>query len=417
MIAKPKLFLVPAYIGSLKYFARFWPRLQEVYDAEFLFVRGSDQRRVQMVVYAQQQHLPYRILDQGLNRTAWWIPVLTPVWKHLRHIQVCRRFMRQEQPVKIILMKTLPPHDTIVREAARAGVEVIILQWSFHSHDPVLISELKTTPPGFLNYRLIYFKIVTALLWVMDLIFVGAHYLKHYKLPAKIGVFDAAAGEGYAVSYLFPRERITVVGMADSQIVYELVEQLKKSPELGRLWQEKYHLPAANKYILIIAHGFHLRSWTGKKLDYQLAYYDQLSKHLKDVASNAAVMIKPHPSDNPAFYSSLESRGVRVLGDEAKTEELICLADLIVSGIWTSANYLVTASGRPAIFENFTPWPKRNKPMMEHHHIKQVVSDWPLFDRLVREWQRGTLPMQYDEKLIHRNAINQTVELINRPTL
>ncbi len=412
--SKPKLFLVPAYTGSLKYFARFWPRLREDYDAEFLFVRGPDRRREQMVAYAQQQGLPFRVLDQGLARATWRLPVLTSLWKHFRHIRACRRFIRETLPAKVILMKTLPPHDTIVREAARLGTDVIILQWSFHSSDPVFVSEVKGADPGFLGHRFIYFKLTTVLLWLLDFIFVGPRYLKAHRLPAKIGVFDEQAAEGYAAGYGFPRDRISVVGMADSQIVSELNQRLgADSIERCRL-EHKYRLSSGQTRILIIAHGFHLRSWTGKTIDYQLAYYGQMITHLRSIVPEATILLKLHPSDSPSFYRQFESLGVAVYGDEAQTDELICLSDLVVSGIWTTANYMVTASGRPAIFENFTPWPKRNIPMMRHYHIKQVVTDWPTFDKLLAQWQGGTMPDQYDKHLVRRNAIDGVVRLIGK---
>jgi hypothetical protein len=409
---RPKIFLVPVYIGSLKYLAKLWPRLSVDYEVEFLLVRGADRRRQQMENYARAQNLPYRILAEGLEESKKFrLPFLTSLSKRYRHIQACRQLFTTERPVKVVLTKTIAPHDVVVREAARAGAEIIILQWSFHSHDPIFIKETPAEP----TWSKIYFTIMRGLFWLQDLLLVGRRYSAHWRLPNKIGVFDEAAAEGYAVSYRFPRERIKAVGNIDWQLINELQQRIKTSTSQREDLIAKYSLSPIKKKILLLVHGFHLRTWSGMNLAGQLGYYRHLLELIRQVVplEQAEILIKLHPSDNPAFYESYQSLGVKVFGDEAASEELICLADLIISGTWTSVNYLVVASGKPAIFENLSPFKAKNA-AMKYYHITQATETDILFLEQLRRWSAGRLASSSASEPVLLKALDNTLALIKR---
>ncbi len=409
---KPLLYLVPVYIGSLKYFAKLYPALSKKFDVLFLLVRGNDRRRGQMVEYCKTQGYPFVILEEGLNRDGKSIPFFSPLMRRLRHIRACRAFMQAHKPVKVVLTKTIAPHDAIAREAARAGAELTVLQWSFHSHDPVFVADLNLSKP---LYKRLYFGPVRALLALLDVIYVGPRYFRHYLLPAKIGAFDEKAAEGYAVSYRFKRENIFVVGMADFQTVHELRDRISADPAFKQRLLSKYSIDSKKKNILIIAQSFHLRSWTRMTFPNQLAYYRDLIERIRAVVpkEEADILLKLHPGDSPGQYESYRPDGVSVFADESATEELVVLADLIISDTWTTANYLVVASGTPALFVNFTPFQVRNA-AIDYYHVKEAVTNKARFDDLLRAWREEKLPPQYDGSFVRPAAIDEAVKLIER---
>ena len=166
---KPKLFLVPAYIGPLKYYAKLIPRLTPNYRVEFLLVRPPDLRRQQMEKYLKDSNRPFFIIDNGLKPARGiYLPFLTPALKRLAHLWACRRFLTSQRPVKLILDKNLPPHRVLLKEANRLGIDTLMLQWAYGGNRTV--SKLNFRSVSW--WRKFYYRLMDNLYWLIDF-FVG----------------------------------------------------------------------------------------------------------------------------------------------------------------------------------------------------------------------------------------------------
>lgn len=108
---------------------------------------------------------------------------------------------------------------------------------------------------------------------------------------------------------------------------------------------------------------------------------------------DAEIIFKMHPSE-PNIYAEYEKQGVRIHGDEALPEELVAISDLYIADPATSANYMVIASGKPAIFVNATDLPTLNR-AAKFYGVTHVATSIDEFSRMVEQFKSGTLPSTY----------------------
>jgi len=411
---KPVLYFVPIYIGSLKYFAKLVSYLSPYYQVEFLLVRGRDKRRVQMEEYLTDNKYVYHIIDQGLKSSLGIrVPFFTPVWGHIMQILACRRFLKKQRPDKIVMVKNLPPYNIIVKEANRLGIDTVMLQWAYGGNKAVSKSSVKILP----TWQKFYYSIIDLLYGVVDFSLGGISYVNSLGSIDRVGIMNEAAIEVIEDRCGISPEKMTLVGSADQQIIHELRERIERDTLFRKNLQHKYGITQEKRIITVLAWGLHKRKRWGFSFEEHIVYLRSVLELIRKFfpPEKTDILLKLHPGDEPALYDSLRDLSVRVFGDEAETDELICLADLCILDPWTAANILVIASGAPAIFVNFSRLTAINAGK-ELYHLKEIATTREHFNYLLKQFRAGQLPLQYNERRVDIHAIEKIVALINSST-
>ncbi|HEY4524281.1 MAG TPA: hypothetical protein VJL36_00765 [Candidatus Paceibacterota bacterium] len=410
MIAKPKLFLVPAYIGPLKYYAKLIPWLSPNYEVEFLIVRSPNQRRWQMENYLRDNGYSYHIIDQGLKPARGiYLPLITPVLKRLSHLRACRRFLEIHRPAKLVLTKNLPPYRVILKEANRQGVDTIILQWAYGGNK--VVSRLNFASPSW--WRKLYYRLMDDLYWLIDFFVGGLAYAHSPGVVNRLGLMDEAAIEIFRDDCGISPERMIKVGMADRQFAYELKRRITRDAAFRKELERKYDLGKKGKIITVLVWGLHKRKRWNFSLEEHLDYFRMILESIRKFFPpvTAEIVFKLHPGDDATLYFPFKDAAVKVFGDEAETEELIGLADLCISDPWTAANTLVMAVGGPAFFVNFSRLTAINAGK-ELYRLHELIISRRGFEDSLRQFKQGIITPQYDDQHIDLHAIDKIIALI-----
>jgi len=348
---RPLVFLVPVYIGSLKYYAKILPHLAKFYDVKFLIVRRDDERRAQMVTHCKEKGYPYIILDAGLSSSRFPIPFFSPVFKHTRHILACRKILSEHKPIKIVATRAVRPNRVLLGEAMRVGIGTIILQWAM-TGEKHLYTDRKSQESF---YRRGYYSLISFLLQLSELALGHKTVSRIEDAVDKVGLIDEIAFDIYPDKYGFSKEKCEIVGMADFQMVNELKKKIDSDSEFRKALLQKYTLDNGRKNIVVLAWHYHKKKSSGIPLDEHLAYYRYIFETLRKIfpESEANLLFKLHPSDKRELYDDFKALRVKVFADESSTEELICLSDLCISDPWTfSFKGRKETFGCPKIFLN-----------------------------------------------------------------
>ncbi len=410
-MAKPKIFFIPTYIGPLKHYERLIPYLKDRYEVGFLIVRPDSPRRREMIEYCQAKKYTFYVIDQGLaGDTKIRIPFFTPLKKRYEHSMACRNFLEAVRPVKIISHKSWSPYDTIFKEANQKGIETIVLQWS---SDAGLIEGRKRQH---IFLQKTYFYWLEKLYRILDLFYKESRYRCTPAIPKKIGVFSEKKAQDY-LKKDYDSKTIRVVGSIDFQLVHELKQKIDSNKVLREQLLKKYGLDQNRLKIMVVLHRFYLDLGENRMtIAEHVSHHYEMFKIIHEVFAeeNVHIILKMHPTENtmPEIYESYKQLGVKLYHGEAKTDELLCLADLYISEPASSVNYMVLASGTPAIFVNFSKAYFLNE-RMKYFYIKQIVSDQWDFRRLLLQFKHGTLEKQYDNTRINVRSVEAVIELIN----
>jgi len=412
---KPKLFLVPAYIGPLKYYAKLIPRLTPNYRVEFLLVRPPDLRRQQMEKYLKDSNRPFFIIDNGLKPARGiYLPFLTPALKRLAHLRACRRFLTSQRPVKLILDKNLPPHRVLLKEANRLGIDTLMLQWAYGGNRTV--SKLNFRSVSW--WRKFYYRLMDNLYWLIDFFVGGLAYANSPGMVNRLGLMDETAVEIFRDDCGIPPERMIKVGMADQQFAYELKQRITRDAVFRQELERKYDLSKKGKIVTVLVWGLHKRKRWSFTAEEHLDYFQKILESIRKFfpPTNAEIVFKLHPGDDLALYASFRDAGVRVFGDEAETEELIGLADLCVLDPWTAANTLVLAGGGPALFVNFSRLTAINAGK-ELYRLREIIISREKFESRLADFRRGdqSFDLPSSSLPIDRGALDRIIALINTP--
>ncbi|MEK7208970.1 MAG: hypothetical protein AAB677_01775 [Patescibacteria group bacterium] len=406
----PKLFFVPAYIGPLKYYIKLIPRLSLYYQIEFLIVRRPDSRRDQMEKYLKKNHYPYHLIEQGLKPIPWiYLPFLTPMFKRYLHLRACRQFLKIHQPTKLILTKNLPPYQTLLKEANRQEIDTIMLQWAYGGNKTV--SKLNFVAPS--RWRKFYYRLMDGLYWIVDFFGGGLAYANSSGVVNRLGLMDESAIEIFQERCKISPERMVKVGIIEQQISYELKQLVKQNFLFRKKLEQKYDLGKKEKIITVLVWGLHKRKRWSFSVEEHLNYFQKILESIRKFfpPETTEVVFKLHPGDNIALYLSFRNLSVKIVCDEAETEELVALSDLCVLDPWTAASITVLASGTPAIFVNFSRLTAINAGQ-ELYHLKEVIISREQFETRLSDFKQGKWQSE-ELPPIDRQAIDRIVALIN----
>lgn len=412
-----RLYLLSVYIASLKYYEKLLPRLREHYDVRFLIIRPNDERRRGMLSYCQAHDLLVEVIDAGLARGRVRIPFLSALIKRHAHQRALRKLFRAAPGAKLIGVKAISGFEPVYREANYRGIETIVLQSALTPPSNFYRQDARHARPDLLHR--LYYRALAPLFFVADVLTNGWLYPLTSAHPKKVGVIGPEGVSIYQARFGFDPATITVVGNAEYQRVSELKTRVDTDHSYRDALLQKYALDPRKQRVLIFSvwfehHGAvrpaHL--YTSEETKRQVEHYRRMIEIVRDVCPEEAyeVLFKLHPAEKN-IYESYGAYGVRFFGDEAISEELLVLSDLYIADPCTSANYMVVASGVPALFDNTEALPALNKCAL-FYPINRIVQSFDELAEAMRAFKEGRLDQGYDSGAIDRRSIDRIVEFI-----
>lgn len=416
---KKRLYLLPVYIASLKYYEKLLPSLAVRHDVRFLIIRPDDERRRSMLAYCRTRGLAVEVLDAGLSPGRFRIPFVSALSKRIAHQRACRVLFDNAPDAKLVAVKAIAGFEPLFREANRRGVETIVLQSAL------------TPPPNFYRkdvdidaptiFHRLYYALVTLVFGIADMLTQGRSYARTSAHPKKVGIIGEEGRAIFHERFGFDPSTMTVVGNAEYQRVSELRAHVVGDGLYRHTLLKKYGLDQENKKILIMSvwyehHGAvrPAHTYSPEDTKTQLAYYERIIRAIRGVCPEREydILFKLHPSEKN-IYESYRRFGTLFFGDEATPEELLVLSDLYIADPCTSANYMVIASGIPALFVNADGLPALNKCTL-FYPMTRIIKSWDELDAALGDFKNGTLDAGYDASTIDPRSIDRIVEFIGK---
>lgn len=414
---KNLLYLLPVYIGSLKYYEKLLPYLNDRHDVRFLILRPDDIRRRGMLSYCEARGLNFEILDAGLSRGSVRMPFVSAIIKRVAHQKACRKLFNNAPKAKLVAVKATAGFKILFREANRRGIETIVLQSALTPPPNFYRPDVLHARPDFLHS--VYYRLLSVVFFIADVLANRFKYPFISANPKKVGVIGPEGIKIFQTRFGFDPSTITVVGNAEFQRVAELREKALRDNAYRESLLKKYGLNQNKKKILIMSvwyehHGAvrpaHL--YSKEEIERQVEHYKRIIEIIRSVcnADEYEILFKLHPSEKN-IYESYASMSVLFFGDDSISEELLVLSDLYVADPCTSANYMVVASGIPAIFDNTEAIPALNKCSI-FYPITRITTTLHEFKEMMEAFKNNELELGYDPSVVNKRSIDQIVEFI-----
>lgn len=395
---KPRLYILPRYIGSLKYFEKLVPDLHERFDVSFLLLEDKG-----MCAYLRDKELS--VIEDLLPRTDVRVPFVSHLRDHRRLVGNAHALFRATKPAVILTETTISqPMRTIFAIAHEYGATVKALQWcqQTNAYKGVRLSlrnrvrQIVARHCGLLQgiIREAYFLALALLFRALS----GAGLLGAH-IPARhvdyLGVIDRFGADYFAQNAWDPAQ-MTIVGFFDWSMIQDLREHIARDAAFRQTLEKRYGLAPRRRRILILSTIFYAGHATlSMSADEQVTYFGDICDDVRAAYPDADILFKFHPRDEE-IYGPLEKKGVRVLRTEANMEELIALSHLYIAHPLTAANFSVIGSGIPALFINFTTLSLLDEGK-ELYGLTRIIKNRAEFRKALTEAAAGRLPLQYDE--------------------
>ncbi len=395
-------------------------------EFDFFFLLVEDKG---MVDYCRKRGISfYSLFVKDKSKTNFLrIPIFCHMRDQYRFFKKCDQFLNSQKPSKLISSETIPsfPVRVLFEKANLLGIETITLQWCLVSSRRFRISwkqkllKLRQRYGSFLKgvIMVMYFKTLNIFLSLMFRILRFSKKIPDFKNKSnnakKIGVFDEYSKEVFIAKGAEP-DKISIVGNADFQIIQELRKKVQSDLLFRGQLARKYHLDERKKTILVISTVFYSgHAAVCMTPEEQVGYFRSIIEAIRKIfpEEDANIIFKLHPRDEN-IYSSYADLGVRVIGPEAQNEELIALSDIYISHPGTTLNFLLRASGVPAIFINFTPLDFLNEFGLKFYGIKHIAKNPEEFLQCLRQLKNNKLPFQYGTENIDRNAAERIINFL-----
>lgn len=398
LVYMSKIYFIPRYIASLKYYEKLFQGLREKgCEPQFLLFEDKG-----MAAYSRRRGLPcdtrFLVLQRGVH-----IPLYSPVARERRMIREFEKFLA-ERPHTLVTETTIPPLARLLFAHARArGIRTLALQWcqesdktrhlrlTFSKQLQKLRGRYGSVASGLVHET--YFALSKTLFWFLDL------FVRQKRLTEQadaIGVIDSYA-KNLFIKRGWRQEQIEIVGHAD----FTLMRQRKTPKRHGRT------------RILILSTPFyigHASVFTDRKG--QSSYFGEIFKTIREVFSvdEADILFKLHPREEN-IYADLENQDITILGNEANIEELVASADLYIAHPLTAANFTAIARRVPALFINFTPLLFLDDGK-ELYHLRSITKTHEEFHKKLQDFKQGILPFQYDQDAVDPTSLQKIISFI-----
>lgn len=397
---KDIIVFVPHYIGSFKYFEKLAPYLQDRYEVFFLLLFVHERYFAEMKEYALKGGHRTFVIKSPMNGVFDWI---MPI-RYTRNIRAFKSGISKLFYDNPNIRKIISVNDSgvyiryLFNEANKVGIETMVLQWATSFEGGRKRSKKQAKGFRGLFYTIgkpLYAKLKR---FIARLI-LGKGFIQAKALPGcgnskKFGVINHQAHD-YFVRNGVPKEKLSIVGYLD----YYFAEKVKRDLDQDEVEREvaarRLSINTQKKQIVFFSSPYNGKDIKVLTDEEQYNFTETLVKTIRTIfpVETYDLRIKIHPSENIELYRPLTKWGVTLYDKHTNNYELIYFADLYIAG-GTSANFIPLVMGKDAIFINFLKHPiiESTKKVF---NIKNFVTDYQTFSKLLTDFKNGALPKQY----------------------
>jgi hypothetical protein len=405
---KNKIFFLPHYIGSLKYFARLGDYLKDKYEIGFLFspkVRREFLK--EMTDYCQKNNLPF-VSATGQNYKWRLIPFYNFIRSLTGYKNKINDFLKDRSIKKIIAFNDNELYSNYLFDRAKSlGIETMVLQWAVtYEKSAKDRKDKKKSLNPLVLLRFLIRKFLKVNYRNLEILAGGN--------AQKIGVINQMAANLLQRAGV-PAAKISVVGYLDFDLADLTKKKYDTDPAAKIRLAQKYGLDLTKKNIIIYSTPFNTKDFKFISDQQQLDYYQKiitiLQKHLQ--SSEYQILLKLHPAENAALYRPLLDLGVKIFKEDVVNEELIYLSDLYIAHHSTT-NFIPIIMNKEAIFINFLNLEKINS-TTGYFGVKKYITSTEEFTTLVNQFKEGRLAKQYrlNPEIITPDSIKKILAWIN----
>ncbi|KKT75320.1 MAG: hypothetical protein UW71_C0004G0011 [Parcubacteria group bacterium GW2011_GWB1_44_7] len=402
-ITKPKLFFVPHYVGSLRYFEKLLPHLTGRYEVRFLLLFVHQVTYGEMLAYCRQRDLAYDLVVPPKaidNSRKTKFPVFSLIRDLISYKKQILSLLNGQRIKKIISVNDGGIYvGYLMTEANRRGIDTAVLQWA-------LAYEGQRERPKkeiFVWRRILYqlikpvyiaFKKAVVLL-ILD--FYQTKGVPGGGTAKRFGIINQQAWEFFRKQGV-PPEKMTVVGYLDFHLAEAKKKQLDADGLARKKAAETLGLDLGKKQIVIFTSAYNSRVVNVLNDNGQYQFYENIVKIIKQIYPKESheIIIKPHPIERTELYQPLEKFGVKIFANLADNFTLVYFSDLYIADSST-ANFIPITMGKKTIFINFFHLPLIEK-SAPYFGIKGFITNQDEFRSLLQKHKAGILDYQYETK-------------------
>jgi len=414
---KNKLLLIPHYLGSLKYFEKLIPHLEDKYDVYFMLFFPKGEYFHEMVKYCKDKKYNVHVID--IPRVPLFvkkIPLLyfaASIYYYKKEVDM---LLKEESISKMISVNDNSLYmKYLFNKANKKGIETMVLQWALTY--PWQRARVKT--PRLwrrIAYRIlkpIYIKFKNLIVF-----FIAGGGTDRSKGvlgsgPAKkFGVINKQAYDFFVANGI-SKEKMSIVGYLDFHLAEDTLRRLDSDVGIREKIADKYGINTEKKNIALYYSPTSKKDVTGlsEKEDYELE--ETIVKTIRKVCpeNEYDILFKIHPSEEVGLYAGLSKYGVKIFDKDTKNDELIYFADLYIAHS-TTTNFIPIMMGKEAVFINPLNLSAVDT-TKKLFSIKQFAVETEDFEDLLMEYSGGTLEKQYDksdEDIFTKDSLRKILE-------
>lgn len=416
---KPKLFFVPHYVGSLRYFEKLLPHLLARYEVRFLILFVHQGTYKEMLVYCRRQGLACDFITPpvGSNNAQM---ARFPTFSLIRNLFCFKKqilnLLRDKSIKKIISVNDGGIYlGYLMAEANKRDIDTAVLQWALtyegQSERPKKkIISWRRILYGIAKPVYVFFKKMAVLL---ILGFYQGKGVPGGGAALRFGVINQQAFEFFRQRGV-PAGKMAIVGYLDFHLAEAKKKELDADEIVRRQTAEALGLDLGKKHIAIFTSAYNSRVVNILDDDGQYQFYEDLIKTIRDIFPKEShdILIKPHPIERPELYQPLEKYGAKVFDRLADNFTLVYFADLYIADSST-ANFIPITMGKKAIFINFFRLSLIEK-SAPYFGIKRFVAEREEFRALLEKHKKGVLGRQYEagEEIITSDSLAKILNWI-----
>ena len=400
---KPKLFFVPHYVGSLRYFEKLLPHLTDRYEVRFLILFVKYDTCDEMLDYCRQRGLVYDFIappNISNNAQTARFPIISLIRNLIYYKKQIISLLNDKSIKKIIAVNDSGFYaGYLMAEANKRNIDTAVLQWA-------LIYEGQRERPKkeIFVWRRILYQLVKpvyiAFKKAVVLLILGFYQTKGVPgggTAKRLGVINQQAFEFFRKQGM-PAEKMTVVGYLDFHLAEEKKKQLNADGLARKKAAETLGLDLGKKQIVIFTSAYNSRVVNVLNDNGQYQFYENIVKMIKQIYPKESheILIKSHPIERVELYQPLEKFGVKIFANLSDNFTIVYFADLYIADS-TTANFIPITMNKKTIFINFFHLPLIEK-SAPYFGIKSFITGQEEFKSLLQKHKVGALDYQYEAK-------------------
>lgn len=327
------IFIVPHYIGSLKYFDKLYEKLnKEKINVVYILNHHNLNQKEAMESFCKKNNRNYEILEfkMGFLSLIFRYYTIYNFRKSFEHL------LKKYNPKLIIQYNdVIIYNDSVTLVGKKYNISTFVLQWAV-THPQILFqkqriirTKLSNQKKSFL--RIIFYNVIMKYIKILN---IPLHFAFKTS-PRKIVAFAMGESDHVGVFNEYTKKILINNGLKENKIQvlgsldYDDAIKAKYIPREEII--EKYNLKNTDFYVVYFSVPFYTKDITFMTLEAQLDYtkniLEILDNFFKKRKKTFSFIIKLHPAEKIKDYNDLKKYENVYLFFEANNNEFIKLAD------------------------------------------------------------------------------------------